>query len=147
MIKNTYVCKCSNERKESNHWFLIKIVKGDLLISRWNAKKANEHNVEHVCGPGCLSRLISEWTGELKWFFRVNSANSTPGRGWSGRASLPLWTSALVSWCMTLPLKVTALSSGRTAPAQTLRIALQCGLSVCRGTENNSRKPLDTLSQ
>ena len=66
MIKNTYVCKCGNERKESNHWFLIKIVKGDFLISRWNAKKANERNVEHVCGPGCLSRLISEWTGELK---------------------------------------------------------------------------------
>lgn len=71
MEENGHRCDgpgCTERRGESNHWVLAKMkshVEGTsesftgIVLSRWNDKDAHKRGTMHLCGTGCVSKIVS----------------------------------------------------------------------------------------
>jgi hypothetical protein len=61
MKKTVYECACGQQRKESNHWFLLFHYEGFITLHKWRDDLVDSPNAEHICGPGCLAKAIDAW--------------------------------------------------------------------------------------
>jgi hypothetical protein len=66
MIKNAVICdECSEERKETNHWWIVQIA-GDrpsFMCWPWDV---GQHLVtaRHYCGQSCVLKAMERWMSE-----------------------------------------------------------------------------------
>jgi hypothetical protein len=59
---NGYKCDvCGKPREQANHWFLIKWGRRALILKPWDGatQEAIIAADQHVCGAGCLSKVVS----------------------------------------------------------------------------------------
>jgi hypothetical protein len=66
MKVNGYICdECSAERGASNHWWLLCVTKGTLMLTRWNDEFATDGDTRHYCGRACVQKAVERFMDEL----------------------------------------------------------------------------------
>lgn len=68
-VKSTVTCDvCGKEKEATNHWFMVNITSGkgwilpSFHVFLWD-RSLNENDFKHVCGQGCLVKLLNQWVG------------------------------------------------------------------------------------
>jgi hypothetical protein len=55
---------CGTEKKEVNHWFLVRLMHYtdgiDMKISRYSDSKALRPGAKAICGQSCLHKIVSQ---------------------------------------------------------------------------------------
>ena len=63
----TYACdRCGAEKREANHWFVLRRLGLVLLVTRWKDREATSHDCDserHLCGERCLAADVAEFAG------------------------------------------------------------------------------------
>lgn len=61
MIQQAITCDiCGIEKRQTNHWFLVREESGELRISGWNSLHILLPGTRHLCGETCVHKLISQ---------------------------------------------------------------------------------------
>ena len=71
--KTVYQCdgpNCSEQRKETNHWFVMTTIPGAVGIYEFekNAAMPKDEPRLHLCGQACVQKKVEQWltTGKLE---------------------------------------------------------------------------------
>ena len=78
-LTSPYKCNyCLNTKAASNHWWLRPsigwlIIMPSFELIPWDATKAEEENIEHICSESCASKALSKWMAQ-----RANAGKSQP---------------------------------------------------------------------
>jgi hypothetical protein len=60
VIQHVITCDmCGAQKREANHWFLVREESGELRISGWNFPHTLSPETRHLCGETCVHKLIS----------------------------------------------------------------------------------------
>lgn len=51
---------CGAQKRQANHWFLVREECGELHIGGWNPRQLFLPGIRHLCGETCLHKLISQ---------------------------------------------------------------------------------------
>lgn len=61
MIQQAITCDiCGIEKRQTNHWFLVREESGELRISGWKPLQILFPGTLHLCGETCVHKLISQ---------------------------------------------------------------------------------------
>ena len=71
MKDHAYICNiCHRPKREINRWWIVYVRhrEGNLhfTVTPWDEHLADEENVMHLCGEGCVMRKMSEFMAEAK---------------------------------------------------------------------------------
>jgi len=62
LIRQTIACDiCGAEKKETNHWFIAVVQRGELRLTNWETFEKEQSRSKHLCGQTCLHRLVDEF--------------------------------------------------------------------------------------
>lgn len=56
---------CKEEKKEANHWFMVKVRDGEVKIRHFVLWAARAFKYEPVCGERCVSKRVSAGLQEI----------------------------------------------------------------------------------
>lgn len=66
MIRQAISCDiCGNEKRQTNHWFVVCEHGGELRLSGWNSRLRSRAGAKHLCGQTCLHKLIDEFIARM----------------------------------------------------------------------------------
>lgn len=61
MIQQAITCDiCGMQKRQTNHWFLVREESGELRITGWNPLHLFSPGTRHLCGETCVLKLISQ---------------------------------------------------------------------------------------
>jgi hypothetical protein len=62
MRVHSYRCDyCSNQKGETNHWWLRSPVHEEFALQRWDQALADMAGSEHICSESCAAKALSKW--------------------------------------------------------------------------------------
>jgi hypothetical protein len=62
VIRQAISCDiCGNEKKQTNHWFVVYEQGGELRVSGWSSRNRLRPGTRHLCGQTCLHKLIDDF--------------------------------------------------------------------------------------
>lgn len=62
MIRQAISCDvCGTEKKQTNHWFVVREHAGELNLSGWGSRNRSRAGSKHLCGQTCLHKLVDEF--------------------------------------------------------------------------------------
>lgn len=66
MIVTQFKCdQCGAIRQDSNHWFVVgQSNGGEMLLTNWNPNIAQHDEAQHICGAGCLLKVVDAWAAK-----------------------------------------------------------------------------------
>jgi hypothetical protein len=61
VIQQVITCDiCGSQKRQANHWFVVREESGELHISGWNSPHLLSPGTKHLCGETCAHKLISQ---------------------------------------------------------------------------------------
>jgi hypothetical protein len=62
VIRQAISCDiCGNEKKHTNHWFVVYEQGGELRVSGWSSRNRFRPGTKHLCGQICLHKLVDDF--------------------------------------------------------------------------------------
>lgn len=81
MIRQAISCDvCGAEKKQTNHWFVVCELGGELRLAAWSSRMRLRAGAKHLCGQTCLHKLVDEYMARTI-AGRVAAATAEPGEG------------------------------------------------------------------
>jgi hypothetical protein len=92
LIRQAYSCDvCGTEKKQTNHWFVVREVSEELRVSGWNSRNRERPGVKHMCGQACVHKLVDDFMA------RSISARMQPAAGDTAEATASTTDASLTS--------------------------------------------------
>lgn len=109
MIRQAISCDiCGAQRRETNHWFIAYEQSGELRVSDWTSQRLYYPGTKHLCGEGCLHRLLGEFLASSA---QARTLHTEPFAAQSAVASVDISVAAEPRVSRSLPTQLTSTFS------------------------------------